>query len=88
MLPFAMADLEHFLCNKATISKPQQATKHWPVYLPGLCIVLDTMVNNIPMAVISRGPARGTATAGDPEVDVTNNALSRVMDSSTGPPVT
>jgi hypothetical protein len=43
---------------------------------------------NEPIAESSRGPARHTATAGNPGVDLTDKALSRAADHSTGPLVT
>jgi hypothetical protein len=83
-----VSDLEHVLHNWTTTSQPIQATKRRPGDPPALCVVPVTQTDDEPIAESSRGPARCAATAGNPEVDLTDKVPSRAADHPAGPQVT
>jgi hypothetical protein len=82
-----MSNIEHVLHNRTTTSQPPQATKRRPGRPPASRVV-PVAASDEPIAESSCGPARRAATAGDPEVDLTDEAPSRAADYSAGPPVT
>ncbi len=75
MLLFAMSNLEYILHNWTTPSQPIQATNCYPGHLLILRIIFDLQTNDNLIAENSCSPASLTATAGNPEVDLTEEAL-------------
>ncbi len=83
-----MSNLDHVLCNSTTTSQHFSAIQQQAGHLPALCIVLVTATNDETIAAGSHGPARQAVTVGNPEVHLTNEALSQAANHAAGPPVT
>jgi hypothetical protein len=80
-----MSSLEHVLRNRTTTSQPLQAMKRRAGHPPALCVVPVAKAGDESIAESSCSSPRRAATAGNPEVDLTDEAPTRATDYSAGP---
>ncbi len=71
-----------------TTFQTSEAMISWAGCPPALCIVLVTRSNDELFTERSRSPARCIAMAGNPEVDLTDEAPFRAANHSGSPPIT